>query len=184
MHHLGVSTLALSGVILVAAGACRTEGRAASANPEPLASGAKTFVETPRVELPANCVTFLAQLQCRLRAAGNETATIDRALGAFRASFETRLAASDLQARCQNEVSVPHVATQIAGCDGVVGRLADLPPTHPADCPSGEFFFVRRDGRVAGCHRDCIQPGDCPSASSCTAVGSAPGGPTEEPFCE
>jgi hypothetical protein len=48
----------------------------------------------------------------------------------------------------------------------------------------GEFFFLRRDGRISGRHRDCALPADCPDGSSCKSIGTAPGGPVEEQFCE
>jgi hypothetical protein len=59
-----------------------------------------------------------------------------------------------------------------------------LPDSAAVECPAGEFFFVRRDGHVSGCHRDCTSSADCPSGSACESTGSVPGGPIEEPFCE
>jgi hypothetical protein len=71
-----------------------------------------------------------------------------------------------------------------AGCEGVVLDTSAIPRAHLVTCPADQHFFVRSDGRVAGCHPDCTTNKDCPSGSTCWAIGSAPGGPIDEPFCE
>ena len=45
--------------------------------------------------LPAPCAQFLAQLQCWLRASGNDTTEVDRAVGDARALFEARSDAAE-----------------------------------------------------------------------------------------
>jgi hypothetical protein len=178
------SRLAPAGVILVVAASCWTAGTVTTATPEPIRGGEATVA---KVELPASCVTFLAQVQCRLRVAGNEAPQIDRALGALRASLEAQSppgGVNDPDERCKNALRISRPALVSAGCGNAVGRAADLPPGRPAECAPREFFFVRRDGHVAGCHRDCATSQDCPTGTSCTAVGYAPGGPLDEPFCE
>jgi len=175
----------LAGVVLAGAASCWTAGTVTTAGPERLtrvgeAPGAK-------VELPASCVTFLAQVQCRLRAAGNDAPQVDRALAALRASFEAQPPAGDgddTDAGCNNGIRLRRPAIEAAGCASAAGRLADLPPGHPAECAPREFFFVRRDGRVVGCRRDCATSQDCPAGTSCTAIGYAAGGPLDQPFCE
>jgi hypothetical protein len=185
MHDFRATSLAFSGIVFAAAASCSTSGNKTTSSPEPLTRSREAT--GGKVELPASCVIFLAQLQCRLRVTGNEAPAIDLALGALRASLEAPSVAGvvgDLEARCKNDMRVRQPAIAAAGCGDAVGRLGDLPPSHPANCAPQEFFFVRSDGRVAGCRRDCTNSRDCPTGTSCTAIGYAPGGPLDEPFCE
>jgi hypothetical protein len=71
-----------------------------------------------------------------------------------------------------------------AGCAHAGDDLSKLPPAVAAVCPAGEHFFVRRDGHVSGCHRECALPADCPGGSLCASIGSVAGGPTDQSFCE
>jgi hypothetical protein len=77
-----------------------------------------------------------------------------------------------------------HGKFEAIGCAEVPGDLRSLPASKPAACPPEEHFFIRRDGRVIGCRRDCAETKDCPQGSSCASIGSAPGGPIDEPFCD
>jgi len=186
MSRPGAGGLALAGVALAAVvSSCWTAANVTTASPDRLMSRGEAA--GPRVDLPASCVAFLAQLQCRLRVAGNEGPQIDRVLGALRASLESPPptgGVSDPDARCKNDMRIGRAAIESAGCESTAGQLAELPPSRPADCGAREFLFVRRDGRVAGCHRDCATSEDCPAGAACTGVGYAPGGPLDEPFCE
>jgi hypothetical protein len=185
MDPLRAARLPLSGAVLAVAASCWTAGNVTTANPEPMPRSGET--SATKRELPASCVTFLAEIQCRLRASGNEGPTIDRALGALRASLEAPPptdVVTDPDGRCKNDIRMRRSAIESAGCEGAVGRLADLPPSRPANCGPQEFFFVRSDGHVSGCRRDCVGSQDCPAGTSCTAIGFAPGGPLDEPFCE
>jgi hypothetical protein len=73
---------------------------------------------------------------------------------------------------------------QAIGCAEATADLRALPASHAAACGPGEHFFIRRDGRVMGCRRDCTDAKDCPEGSACKNLGSAPGGPIDEPFCD
>jgi len=185
MRSLRASRLVLAGVVLAVGASCWTAGNVTTSSPGRLTRGGEAI--GTKVELPASCVTFLAQLQCRLRVAGNDAPAIDHAVGALRASLEATPPPGDVNdpdARCKNDIRLRRPAIESAGCENVAARLADLPQSRSADCAPREFFFVRRDGRVAGCRRDCTTSQDCPAGTSCTAVGYAPGGPLDEPFCE
>jgi hypothetical protein len=131
--------------------------------------------------LPDPCVDFLSQLTCWLRAAGNSPADVDRAVGNARARFEARPNADEA---CEAAMVYRHELLGAAGCAHAFVDPLALPTSAIAECPPGEYFFVRRDGHVSGCHRDCSLRADCPEGSSCTATGSAAGGPIDEHFCE
>jgi len=170
----------------LALGACRNASSAASAEAE-VASSRSAVTTSQASDLPPGCVLFLAQVQCWLRKSGNVPAEADRAVGAARALLESRPPVGppdDTAMRCQRAQARRKEDFEAAGCEEVVAELATLPPADPIACPSNEHFFIRRDGRVSGCHPDCVTSADCPSGSSCTGVGSAPGGPIEEPYCE
>jgi hypothetical protein len=137
--------------------------------------------------LPAGCVLFLSQLDCWLRKAGNEPERVDVAVGGARAVFESRpagAAAEDTEARCERAMAGTRMSLEAIGCEDVRAALAALPPSDPVACPPDEHFFIRRDGWIAGCHADCATSADCPRGSSCSSIGSSPGGPIEEAFCE
>ncbi len=136
---------------------------------------------------PAECVLFLAQLDCWLRKAGNEPEQVDVALGTARATFESRVTGvpvDDTAARCNRAMAGTRAALEAIGCEDVRADLGALPPADLVACPPDEHFFIRRDGWIAGCHPDCATSADCPRGSSCSAIGSSPGGPIEEAFCE
>jgi hypothetical protein len=133
------------------------------------------------VALPPPCVEFLGQFQCWLRAAGNAVADIGRAVGNARASFEARPQAAEA---CERAMVFRAKLIASAGCAHPGGDARNLPLAVPAECPPGEHFFVRSDGHVSGCHRDCTVPADCPVGASCISEGSAADGPIDEPFCE
>jgi len=135
----------------------------------------------PPGALAPPCVELLGQLQCWLRSAGNETEAVARAVGNARASFETRPEAAEA---CERAMVFRAELVASVGCTHAGGDARTLPPGVPVPCRPGEHFFVRRDGHVSGCHRDCTFPTDCPVGTSCNSVGSAAGGPIEEPFCE
>jgi hypothetical protein len=138
-------------------------------------------------QLPATCVQLLLQARCWLRKAGNDAWEVDRAIGAARATLESPVpwgpphAAADY---CQMAQTFRHSTFEGSGCAATPGDLRSLPASKPAACPSEEHFFIRHDGRVIGCRRDCATAKDCPDGSSCGSVGSAPGGPIDEPFCD
>jgi hypothetical protein len=140
--------------------------------------GVKTASAIP---LPPSCIELLEQLECWLRAAGNEPGAIAQAIGNARASFEARPEAAE---SCERVQVFRAELIASAGCAHPGDAARNLPPSAPAPCRPGEHFFVRRDGHVSGCHRDCTVAADCPVGTSCTSVGSAAGGPIEEPFCE
>jgi hypothetical protein len=137
--------------------------------------------------LPAGCVLFLTQLDCWLRRAANEPEQVDIAVGTARAVFESRPAgapAEDTEARCQRAMAGTRMSLEAIGCENVHADPSALPPADLVACPPDQHFFIRRDGWIAGCHSDCATSADCPKGSSCSSIGSSPGGPIEEAFCE
>ncbi len=137
--------------------------------------------EAAPAALPGSCVELLAKLQCWLRASGDPPADVARAVGNARASLAKRLGASE---SCNQTLTFRAARFASAGCASSDVSLSNLPPAAAIECPPGEFFFVRQDGHLSGCHRDCTVSADCPAGSTCSSVGSAAGGPTEEQFCE
>jgi hypothetical protein len=131
--------------------------------------------------LSRGCVQFLAQLQCWLRASGNGPSDVSRAVGNARFAFEGWSASAEV---CEHAAYLRSAAFGSAGCQDLNGDVRDLPPAAAVECPEGEFFFVRIDGHVSGCHQDCITDEDCASGATCASTGSAAGGPIDEPFCE
>jgi hypothetical protein len=129
--------------------------------------------------LPGPCIDFLGRLRCLLRAAGNGPADVDRAVSDARASFEERPQAAEF---CERAMVYRAELMASVGCANA-GSDA-LPHGARAECVPGEHFFVRRDGHVSGCRRECVVAADCADGSSCVAVGSAAGGPIDEHFCE
>lgn len=157
--------------------ACRT---GSTASPGAAASQGTAPIEVAP-PLPPGCVQFLAQLQCWLRASGNAPEAVTRAVGNARAVFEAH---PDAATTCERAASARRPEIGSAGCNDVNGDLRELPASSRAQCPPDEHFFIRRDGRVSGCHPDCATSDDCPRWQSCTGIGTAAGGPIDEPFCE
>jgi hypothetical protein len=167
----------------VALAGCRGGGRASSSDGGRRAAAPDDSTaeqESPR-PLPPGCVQLLSQLQCWLRASGNSGADVGRAVGNARAVFEAR---PDAAAACERAANFGRAAIGSAGCGDLNGDVRDLPASALAGCAPGEHFFVRRDGHVSGCHRDCTTTDDCPAGAKCESTGSAAGGPVDEPFCE
>jgi hypothetical protein len=137
--------------------------------------------------LPARCILFLSQLDCWLGKAGNEPEQVDIAVGAARALFEARppgAPVDDVEARCERAMAGTRESLEAIGCESVYANASALPPADPVVCPADQHFFIRRDGWIAGCHPDCATSADCPPGESCSSIGSSPGGPIEEAFCE
>jgi hypothetical protein len=174
---LAPASQALIGMLVLVS--CRSVVRGSAGDVIGAKEPAATAVSPP--VLPQSCIEFLERLQCWLRASGNAPADIDRAVSNTRASFTTRPKAAE---SCEHAVVFRTERFASAGCVDPGADARSLPPGVRAECAPGEFFFVRQDGHVSGCHRDCAVPEDCPSGSSCTASGSAAGGPIDEPFCE
>lgn len=179
---VGFLTLACLVAGLVVAG-CQETGVAAPADvavPTQLPASAPAPVDTPPV-LPPPCAEFLFQLRCWLRASGNGDVDVRRAVGNARARLEAQPSPSSI---CESAMVYRHDAIAAAGCSDVRPDLDALPTGEPIPCTEHEYFFVRRDGHVAGCHRDCTTSGDCPRGQSCSSTGSTAGGPIDERFCE
>jgi hypothetical protein len=169
----------LAGLFLLLAG-CQSAPLPATPEADVRTSAASTT-------LPAACVLFLSQLDCWLSRAGNEPEQVELAVGTARATFESRPAgapAEDTEARCERAMAGTRMALEAIGCESIHANLSALPPADLVSCPPDEHFFIRRDGWIAGCHSDCATAADCPRGSSCSAIGSSPGGPIEEAFCE
>jgi hypothetical protein len=179
IYALSVATKGSALVFVGALGlaSCRSEKSTSpaevSAGEGPAAGGAAV--------LPDPCVDFLRKVRCWLRAAGNDAAEVDRAVGNARASFEARPQPAEA---CERASVFRAELIASAGCAHAGGDSSKLPAAVPVECPTGEYFFMRRDGHVSGCHRDCALPADCPDGSRCASVGSAADGPIDEPFCE
>lgn len=174
----------LAGFVLLLA-ACQSAP--APATPEADARPSVQRQASATTALPAECVLFLSQLDCWLGKAGNEPEQVEIAVGTARASFESRPAGTpidDTEARCERAMAGTRVSLEAVGCESVHANAGALPPADPVVCPPDEHFFIRRDGWIAGCHPDCATSADCPRGSSCSAIGSSPGGPIEEAFCE
>jgi len=175
----------LAGLVLLLA-AC--ESAPAPATPEVDArSPAQRETSAASPALPSGCVLFLSQLDCWLRKAGNEPEQVDIAVGTARATFESRPAGvpiEDTEARCERAMSGTRTALEAIGCENVQADPSTLPPVDLVACPRDQHFFIRRDGWIAGCHPDCATSADCPKGWSCSSIGSSPGGPIEEAFCE
>lgn len=153
--------------------------------PEPAGGAGETSAQP--IALPATCVAFLSRLQCWLGHSGNDPSTVDQAVGVARATFELRTPRApvdDSAARCSRAASFLHDAFARTDCEDVAIDPSALAPAVSVECAAGEHFFIRRDGRVAGCRADCTTDADCPEGSRCVSIGSSPGGPIEEPFCE
>ncbi|HEX8795176.1 MAG TPA: hypothetical protein VF765_29715 [Polyangiaceae bacterium] len=167
-----------AGLVLLLA-AC--QGAPAPAAPEPERRTNATSA------LPAECILFLSQLDCWLRKVGNEPEEVDVAVGAARATFESRpsgTAVDDTEARCERAMAGTRLVLEAIDCESVYANAGALPPADPVVCPADQHFFIRRDGWIAGCHPDCATSSDCHGGGSCSSIGSSPGGPIEEAFCE
>jgi hypothetical protein len=141
----------------------------------------------PATPLPESCVRLLVQARCWLRKSGNDPREIDRALGVARSAFESSAPWGPPHAMadyCQMAQTFRRAKLEQVGCADGAADIGLLPAGIPDGCAPEEHFFIRRDGRVIGCRRDCASTQDCPEGSSCSAWGSAPGGPTDEPFCD
>ncbi len=137
--------------------------------------------------LPESCVHLLVQARCWLRKSGNDPREIERALGAARSTFESSASWGPPHAMadyCQMAQTSRRAKFEQAGCADGAADIGVLPASAPADCAPEEHFFIRRDGRVIGCRPDCTSTQDCPQGSSCSSWGSAPGGPTDDLFCD
>jgi len=150
----------------------------ADAPPVVEASAASPTVPSP---LPSSCVEFLSQLQCWLRASGNPARDVERAVGNTRARMERR---ADAAGACERAMVYRRELIGAAGCAHVAPEVDTLPASALAECAAGEFFFVRADGHVAGCRRECALASDCPAGTTCLSTGSAAGGPIDNRFCE
>jgi len=133
------------------------------------------------VPVPASCVEFMSQLQCWLRASGNPEMDVERAVGNTRARMERRPNAEQV---CEAAMVYRRDLIGAAGCAHATPDVNALPASALATCGPGEFFFVRRDGHVSGCRRECALPSDCPAGTRCAPTGAAAGGPIDERFCE
>lgn len=175
----------LAGIALLLA-ACQGAPLPAAPDADARSSTAREATSTSPT-LPAGCVLFLEQLDCWLRRAGNEPEQIDVAVGGARAVFESRPAGApveDTEARCERAMAGTRMSLEAIGCENVHADPAALPPADLVACRQAEHFFIRRDGWIAGCHPDCATSADCPRGSNCSSIGSSPGGPIEEAFCE
>jgi hypothetical protein len=167
----------------LAAVSCRTMSTAtpAVAGSQAADSGAPAVEADFAPVLPEPCVEFLSQLRCWLRAAGNGDGEVERAVGNARAHIESW---SQRDETCEQAMVHRSQAIGAAGCSHVPAATASLPASVRAECSPGEYFFVRRDGHVSGCQRDCTFTSDCPSGKRCESTGTAAGGPIDEAFCE
>jgi hypothetical protein len=175
----------LAGLVLLLLAAC--EPAPAPATPEADAPSPIQRKANATSALPPACVVFLSQLDCWLRRAGNEPEQVDIAVGTARATFESRPVGApieDTQARCERAMAGTRLSLEAIGCEDVHANASALPPADPVGCPPDQHFFIRRDGWVAGCHPDCATSADCPKGSSCSSIGTSPGGPIEDAFCE
>jgi len=175
----------LAGVLLLLA-ACQSSPTPVTPETDTLSAVQREASVGPSA-LPADCTLFLAQLDCWLRRAGNEPEQVDLALGTARAIFESRPSGApieDTKARCQRAMAGTRMSLEATGCENVHADPNALPPADLVACPPDQHFFIRRDGWIAGCHVDCATSADCPKGSSCSSIGSSPGGPIEEAFCE
>ena len=175
------------GASLLGAAIAATVGACGGVRPGTIASQGlgPSSTEAP-AELPANCFRFLAQLECWMGKDGNDPADVRRALGVARGVFEARApgdAGEDAGAYCGRALAYRNPLLQVSGCDHVVAS-SSLPPPQPSPCGADEHFFMRRDGHVSGCHPDCVGDPDCPHGTTCRSIGTAAGGPIDEPFCE
>ena len=179
---------ASSGIVLVGAAVVATIAACSGARPDSGAlpgSTRTTSIERP-ADLPVPCFRFLSELECWLDKGDNDPAEVRRALAVARGVFEAhgpRDAGDDIATYCGRAVAYRRPLFQASGCDHVVAS-SSLPPAQPLPCPSDEHFFVRRDAHVSGCHPDCATDPDCPQGSTCKSIGTAAGGPIDEPFCE
>jgi hypothetical protein len=169
----------LAALAVVGLGSCRSSSGGSQVELGAAASVPGASAVSPTA-LPPPCVEFLGQLQCWLRASGNGPDDVEHAVSNARASFEAHPQRAE---SCERAMVYRHQLIASTGC-AHAGEAPKLPPGVAADCPPTEHFFVRQDGHVSGCHRDCTLPADCPGGSSCTGLGSAAGGPIDERFCE
>jgi hypothetical protein len=131
--------------------------------------------------LPVACVSLLKDEQCWLRSVGNDEHHVQQAIANERAVYERWHEPADA---CRTEAEFKTSMFEAAGCAGADEDSRPLPLAARFDCPIGSFFFVRQDGRVSGCRSTCTVSEDCGEGSMCSSVGSAAGGPIQEPFCE
>ena len=173
--------------LVVAAGVALAYCRSGGSGPSHEAARAATAAadtESPLETVPAlppGCVQFLSQLQCWLRARGNAPADVTRAIANARYVMESR---SDAAVACERGANLRRREIGSAGCSDLNGDMRDLPASAEIECGPDAHFFVRRDGRVSGCHHDCSSSDDCSAGEECNSIGSAAGGPIDEPFCE
>jgi hypothetical protein len=140
------------------------------------------------VPMPAECDQVLANIDCWLRSANNAPERVTQFVVGLRESFESERRESgevELRSRCAS-IERLHVATfTAAGCATAPPLPASAPMRRkPEACEKGAFFFVRKDAKIVGCHLECSVPADCPPPQKCSGLGSAIGGPLDQPFCE
>lgn len=142
----------------------------------------------PPLLTPPECEQILADFDCWLRSGNNAPLSVTQVVANLRASFRRQLEESgenDLQSRCASIARVRSEAFVAVGCEHA--PLLSTPASafqKPAPCEKGAFFFVRNDAKIVGCHLECVTAADCPAPQSCTGLGLAVGGPTDQPFCE
>ncbi|HEY6461120.1 MAG TPA: hypothetical protein VIY73_13240 [Polyangiaceae bacterium] len=131
--------------------------------------------------LPPPCRRVAAEATCWLRASGNPEEDVERAM-ASALEVLSKVSASDQVRQC--EQAGKSLADRFASAKCTGAELAPAKAGAAPRCATGEFFFIRGDGRIAGCRRECSTDGDCATGARCKGVGSSVGGPTEQPFCE
>lgn len=143
----------------------------------------------PPLSMPPDCEQTLADFDCWLRSGDNAPATVAQVVASLRESFRRQLEESgqrDLLSRCTSIARVRAQAFVAVGCGRAPLLSAQKSSTlqKPAPCGQGAFFFIRNDAKIVGCHAECVTAADCPAPQSCTGLGSAVGGPTDQPFCQ
>lgn len=141
------------------------------------------------LSMPPECEQTLADFDCWLRSGDNAPASVTQVVASLRESFRQQLeesGQSDLLSRCTSIARVRSQAFVASGCGRAPLLSARTSSTlqKPAPCGQGAFFFIRNDAKIVGCHVECVTAADCPAPQSCTGLGSAVGGPTDQPFCQ
>lgn len=184
-----VASATLAAATLLSLPACRrTTSDSAPGTAPPLTGVAEPMPsEQTTAPMGPSCLLLLAQAECWMRRAGNPPSRIHVALAVIREELEHAAPEGvgyDAVAECEWAMAFRRLAVEQAGCADVASEPADLPASAAPGCAPGEHFFIRRDGWIVGCRRDCVRAQDCEPGRSCSSVGSAPGGPIDEPFCD
>jgi hypothetical protein len=172
------SNTRLCALVFAALVACACEKKP-DASPAPPTSA--TAQAASLAVLPAECRRVAAQATCWLRASGNREEDVEATM-ASALDLLSALPVNDQTRQCEQAGKVLADRFVTSKCTG-----PDLVPAKPGvapHCAAGEFFFVREDGRVAGCCHECSTDGDCANGERCKGIGSSVGGPTQQPFCE